>query len=1436
MEARLLFLFFITSFNLSAQFVPDQLFVKLKSPTNFELVNSQLALMNAHLTDPFTIDHNELDRVFVISFQGEWGSVFRTMENNPLVEYVERVPDYQLFYTPNDLHPSQWNLSQIFAEQAWDETTGNNRIIAVVDDAILLSHEDLNANLWTNSGEIPGNSIDDDGNGYVDDVDGWDAADNDNDPSPPAGATASCFSHGSHCAGIAAAVTDNSAGIASIGFNSKIMPVKIGTGSCSGLSNAYAGVDYAIASGAHIISMSWGGGAYSITYQTIFDVAYAQNIICVAAAGNSNTSLPMYPASYNHVISVGSTTTGDVKSSFSNYGATIDVMAPGSNIYSCLGSGNSDYGAMSGTSMACPLVSGLISLMLSKDTLQTVDEIEACLKSTCDPIDILNPGYSGQLGAGRIHALNALECIKPISAQFTSDYQDVCPGTIVNFTDLSSNSPTAWNWSFPGGSPISSTLQNPSITYNTPGTYDVELIATNPDGTDTLLLAGFITVGTPNATISGGGTMLAGYSQFIRFDFTGAGPWDVSFTDGSTTYNLTGITANPYYHSMSPTTNSTYTITSFSAALCTGTFSGSARITLVSVGDCENSCFNKYYDAPLDERGHTVTLLADGGYAISGRTTTYGAGAEDVLVQRLDPCGNLIWSKSFGGTGQDYGTGLVQDDDGSLVVTGYTAFGSGALDYYLIKLDLAGTLLYAYHYGASNADYPRGIVLGPAGGYTMGGVTNSSGVGGNEICLFHVDDNGIVQWTEVWGSSANDFLHDLIATSDGGYLMSGYRRDFTSTYEAVLVKFDATGTVQWSSIYDNALGDEQLNDVVEVADGYVAVGNTTSSGAGSRDALILKVDFNGNQLWSRTYGSAGSEFSAGIAELANGNLMVAARSDGYTVEDGILILQLTDLGNLVSSDLVDGNGDESLWSAGKQIAINNAGNVAVVGYTDSYSSSTILNPLVIRSDTLQQFSCSTIPVTVTPGTPAITTNGYSLVNSAQTFSHTAPATVEQVASLIDSSQCDCSTTSPSLCGISADFTFTAGCVTDSVVFTDLSADTSGTIIDWIWDFGDGNMAGGTPNPAHVYSTPGAYDVELFVLDNNGCTDSITLTVNILSTFTINSIPDTTICEFDSVNIWLSPVCGVAPYTYSWSPATGVADTNSATTTISPPSTTTYTVLVTDAFGMTASASFTITVNAGCCASHAIIDTIASGCIGDSVFVGQGSLINGTPHTHEWLFPSSSSSGYIGDNPPPPVYPAAGNYLITLVLNDACGSDTTIRTVNVFPDPIAEAGNDTLICAPANVGLGSSGLAYHTYLWIPSTGLTNPNVSNPVSSITTTTTYSVTVTDQFTGCSTTDMITVTLDGCDSCSFLIPNVFTPNSDGKNDVFEVLEVTGTCEIYNLTIYNRWGQIIFTADTPDPRWNGRNMAGEQVPESTYYYVIVHDAGNNSGFLQLKR
>lgn len=349
-------------------------------------------------------------------------NIITAFTNMPFVEYAEKAPLIAVDYVPNDYNSNtQWNLQKIQATGAWNFSTGSTAIkIAIVDNAVNWQHEDLVGNAWTNPGEIAGNGIDDDGNGYIDDMHGYDVSDRDNNPKPPAGTlNSSPFVHGTHCAGIASATTDNVIGISSIAFRAKIISVKCtpDTGTGSTLRNTFEGVDYAISSGANVISMSFGAPDISLTWQVLVNAALLRNIVMVAAAGNNNSSNLFYPAANSYVISVGATDQNDVKAYYSNYGPWIDVMAPGSGIYSTLPQNGNTYGNLSGTSMACPLVAGLAGLILSVNPGYTEFEVENIIKGGCQNIDAQNPSYIGQMGTGRINALQSMLLITGLNEE-----------------------------------------------------------------------------------------------------------------------------------------------------------------------------------------------------------------------------------------------------------------------------------------------------------------------------------------------------------------------------------------------------------------------------------------------------------------------------------------------------------------------------------------------------------------------------------------------------------------------------------------------------------------------------------------------------------------------------------------------------------------------------------------------------------------------------------------------------------------------------------------------------------------------------------------------------------------------------------------------------------------------------------------------------------
>lgn len=364
--------------------------------------------------------------------------------NDPNVLYAE--PDYLLTATaiPDDPRFDElWGLNNegqtggsIDADsdvaEGWDVITGGNLLVAVIDTGVNYNHEDLAANMWVNPGEIPGDGIDNDNNGYVDDIHGYDFTNNDGDPMDD-------HRHGTHVAGTIGAVGNNGIGIAGVNWDLEIMAIKFLDASGNGsTSDAIEAIGYAVDNGAAITNASWGANEpfSQALYDAIADARDANHLF-VAGAGNGNAfgigqdndSNPFYPASFDleNIISVAATDHNDNRAGFSNYGTTsVDLAAPGVDILSTTLGNN--YELLSGTSMASPHVAGVASLVWQHNPTWTYDQVRDQILNSVDAV----PSMQGiTTTGGRLNAATALgnpvpppPPPPPVPIPFTEDFQD----------------------------------------------------------------------------------------------------------------------------------------------------------------------------------------------------------------------------------------------------------------------------------------------------------------------------------------------------------------------------------------------------------------------------------------------------------------------------------------------------------------------------------------------------------------------------------------------------------------------------------------------------------------------------------------------------------------------------------------------------------------------------------------------------------------------------------------------------------------------------------------------------------------------------------------------------------------------------------------------------------------------------------------------------
>ena len=382
---------------------PEQILVKFKPGTSLPEVAQIHRELGGQVKETIT----GIGVQVVTVPKGQEKAKAKAYSANAMVAYAE--PDFvaQAMGNPDDPYfDLQWGLTKIEAPQAWDVTTGSDSInIAILDTGVDLDHPDLANKIISN--------INFSGSATADDV----------------------YNHGTHVAGIAAAMTNNGIGVAGLGYTSTIMNVKVlsdtGSGSYSGIAS---GITWAADNGAEIINMSLAGSFGSSSLEDAVNYAWSKGVVVVAAAGNSGNTTPMYPAYYTNCIAVAATDVNDAMASWSNYGDWIDVAAPGVSIYSMRK--DNKYGYGSGTSMASPHVAGLAALVFSmvgdsNGNGFVNDEVRSQIETTCDDIGVVGIGY------GRINAAGAVGTVPVLPGGITGQVTDAQDGSAISGAQVS---------------------------------------------------------------------------------------------------------------------------------------------------------------------------------------------------------------------------------------------------------------------------------------------------------------------------------------------------------------------------------------------------------------------------------------------------------------------------------------------------------------------------------------------------------------------------------------------------------------------------------------------------------------------------------------------------------------------------------------------------------------------------------------------------------------------------------------------------------------------------------------------------------------------------------------------------------------------------------------------------------------------------------------
>ena len=397
--------------------------------------------------------------------------------------------------------------------------------------------------------------------------------------------------------------------------------------------------------------------------------------------------------------------------------------------------------------------------------------------------------------------------------------------------------------------------------------------------------------------------------------------------------------------------------------------------------------FQKTFGGSLIDFGASVHQTTDGGFILTGRISLSSTD-QDAFLIKTNANGDTLWTKKYGGLNLENGSSVEPTTDGGYIVTGWTSsFGAGNFDVYLIKTDAVGDTLWTKTYGGTQQDQGRSVQQTTDGGYIVSGTTRSFGLPGFNAYLIKTNANGDTLWTKAFGGPTGQYDgHAVKQTADGGYIVGGWANGIT---DLCLIKTNSTGDSLWTKTYGGINADLGA-DVQQTTDGgYILAGKISGTGVGNNDACLIKTNAVGDTLWTKTYGGLGDNSASTVQQTTDGGYIFVGLTNSFGAGNyDIYLIKTNAAGDTLWTTTYGGTNDEQ----GSAVYQTVDGGYIIIGYTNSLGAGNS-DIYLIKTDVNGNSGCNQNGTATIVKTPAIIVNGTAASISSTNTVIKSPATL-----------------------------------------------------------------------------------------------------------------------------------------------------------------------------------------------------------------------------------------------------------------------------------------------------------------------------------------------------------------------------------------------------------------------------------------------------------